>query len=93
LRITPAGARTWVLGCRDLHDGARRFALGKVPAVGLSDAPILRHLFTVPNHPIQNVSGRTGIDPNATLNTSDPAQMASLLKAINRNEKGARLLA
>jgi integrase len=38
LRITPGGAASWVLACRDPHGGMRRFPLGGWPALGLSDA-------------------------------------------------------
>lgn len=38
LRITPAGSRSWVLGCRDVHGLARRFPLGDYPAIGLAEA-------------------------------------------------------
>ena len=38
LRITPAGAKTWVLGCRDRFGSPRRFTLGQYPALGLSEA-------------------------------------------------------
>ena len=38
LRITPAGARSWVLGCRDQHGRSRRFPLGDFPALGIRDA-------------------------------------------------------
>jgi integrase len=38
LRITPAGAKTWVLGCRDTHGRARRFPLGRYPDQGIADA-------------------------------------------------------
>jgi integrase len=38
LRLTPAGAATWVLACRDRHGRMRRFPLGSYPAVGISEA-------------------------------------------------------
>lgn len=38
LRVTPAGAASWVLGCRDRQGRARRFPLGSFPAVGISAA-------------------------------------------------------
>jgi integrase len=38
LRVTPAGAATWVLGCRDRQGKARRFPLGSYPSVGLKAA-------------------------------------------------------
>jgi integrase len=38
LRVTPAGARSWVLGIRDTHGAQRRFPLGSYPAMGISDA-------------------------------------------------------
>lgn len=38
VRITPLGARTWVLGCRDANGAARRFKLGQFPEMGISDA-------------------------------------------------------
>ena len=38
LRLTPAGAATWVLACRDRHGRMRRFPLGNYPALGISEA-------------------------------------------------------
>ena len=38
LRVTPAGAASWILGCRDTLGAARRFALGTYPTMGVSDA-------------------------------------------------------
>lgn len=38
LRLTPTGAKTWVLACRDRHGRMRRFRLGSYPAVGISEA-------------------------------------------------------
>ena len=38
LRVTPAGARTWVWGGRDQDGRARRFVLGNHPAMGISEA-------------------------------------------------------
>ena len=38
LRLTPAGAATWALACRDTHGRMRRFPLGPFPAMGLSEA-------------------------------------------------------
>ena len=38
LRITPAGAKSWVLGMRDEMGLARRFKLGSHPLMGVSDA-------------------------------------------------------
>jgi integrase len=38
LRVTPAGAATWVLACRDAHSRMRRFPLGAFPAMGLAEA-------------------------------------------------------
>ena len=38
LRITPAGAKTWVLGCRDTHGKARRFPIGRYPDQGIAEA-------------------------------------------------------
>lgn len=38
LRLTPAGARTWVLACRDRLGRMRRFPLGNHPAMGIADA-------------------------------------------------------
>jgi integrase len=38
LRITPAGARNWVLGTRDREGRIRRFPLGTYPALGISEA-------------------------------------------------------
>jgi integrase len=38
LRLTPSGAATWVLACRDRHGRMRRFPLGGYPTTGISDA-------------------------------------------------------
>lgn len=38
LRLTPAGAASWVLACRDRQGRMRRFPLGSYPAKGISDA-------------------------------------------------------
>jgi hypothetical protein len=38
LRLTPAGAATWALACRDTHGRMRRFPLGLFPGMGLSEA-------------------------------------------------------
>jgi integrase len=38
LRVTPAGAASWILGCRDRQGHARRFPVGSFPAMGISDA-------------------------------------------------------
>ena len=38
LRLTPSGAATWVLACRDRHGRMRRFPLGGYPAMGVRDA-------------------------------------------------------
>jgi len=38
LRVTPAGARTWIWGGRDQDGRARRFVLGQHPTMGISDA-------------------------------------------------------
>src|SRR5207302_1320551 len=38
LRLTPSGARSWVLACRDPIGAMRRFPLGAYPTMGLSDA-------------------------------------------------------
>jgi len=38
LRLTPAGAMSWVLACRDREGRMRRFPIGSFPAVGVSDA-------------------------------------------------------
>jgi integrase len=38
LRITPSGARSWVLGMRDGEGRARRFPLGEFPALGIGEA-------------------------------------------------------
>lgn len=38
LRVTPAGARTWVWGGRDQDGMPRRFVLGHHPDMGISDA-------------------------------------------------------
>jgi integrase len=38
LRVTPAGARTWVWGGRDQDGRARRFVLGHYPAMSISEA-------------------------------------------------------
>ena len=34
LRLTPGGAATWVLACRDRHGRMRRFPLGRIPYDG-----------------------------------------------------------
>ena len=38
LRLTPAGAASWVLACRDRQGRMRRFPLGSYPSKGISDA-------------------------------------------------------
>src|SRR5689334_10417107 len=38
LRLTPNGAKSWVLACRDRHGRMRRFPLGSYPAMGIGDA-------------------------------------------------------
>jgi integrase len=38
LRLTPAGAATWVLACRDRQGRMRRFPIGSYPAKGISEA-------------------------------------------------------
>lgn len=38
LRVTPAGAASWILGCRDRQGRARRFPVGSFPAVGIAAA-------------------------------------------------------
>jgi integrase len=38
LRVTPKGAQSWVLACRDPIGAMRRFPLGDYPALGISDA-------------------------------------------------------
>jgi integrase len=38
LRLTPGGAATWVLACRDRHGRMRRFPLGSYPTLGISEA-------------------------------------------------------
>jgi integrase len=38
LRLTPAGAATWVLACRDRQGRMRRFPFGRYPDKGISDA-------------------------------------------------------
>jgi integrase len=38
LRVTPAGAKSWVLGCRDPEGRARRFPVGEHPDIGISEA-------------------------------------------------------
>ncbi len=38
LRVTPAGAKSWVLRMRDSGGQTRRFALGSYPALGLAEA-------------------------------------------------------
>jgi integrase len=38
LRLTPAGAASWALACRDPHGRMRRFQMGAFPAMGLSEA-------------------------------------------------------
>jgi Arm DNA-binding domain len=38
LRLTPAGAKSWVLACRDRLGRMRRFPLGNLPDMGISEA-------------------------------------------------------
>lgn len=38
LRLTPGGARSWVLACRDPLGRMRRFPLGQHPTMGIADA-------------------------------------------------------
>jgi hypothetical protein len=38
LRLTPAGAASWVLACRDRLGRMRRFPLGTFPDMGISEA-------------------------------------------------------
>jgi integrase len=38
LRITPRGARAWILGMRDRQGDARRFSLGEYPTLSISEA-------------------------------------------------------
>ena len=38
LRLTPAGAATWVLACRDRQGRMRRFPVGRYPDKGISEA-------------------------------------------------------
>jgi Arm domain-containing DNA-binding protein len=38
LRLTPRGAATWVLACRDRYGRMRRFLLGTYPTIGISEA-------------------------------------------------------
>ena len=38
LRLTPKGAATWVLACRDRQGRMRRFPVGSYPALGISEA-------------------------------------------------------
>jgi Arm DNA-binding domain len=38
LRLTPSGAATWVLACRDRLGRMRRFPLGAYPSMGISEA-------------------------------------------------------
>ena len=38
LRLTPAGAASWVLACRDRLGRMRRFPLGAYPDMGISEA-------------------------------------------------------
>ncbi len=38
LRLTPAGAATWVLACRDRQGRMRRFPIGSYPSKGISEA-------------------------------------------------------
>ena len=38
LRLTPAGAASWVLACRDRLGRMRRFPLGAFPDMGISEA-------------------------------------------------------
>src|SRR5271157_5880968 len=59
LRVTPAGAASWVLGCRDREGRARRFPLGSWPAVGLSEARDAARALR------QRVKGEEAADPIA----------------------------
>lgn len=38
VRVTPAGAASWVLACRDQHGRMRRFPLGRFPSMGVAAA-------------------------------------------------------
>jgi hypothetical protein len=38
LRVAPAGSASWVLGCRNRQGHARRFPIGRYPAIGISAA-------------------------------------------------------
>jgi integrase len=38
LRLTPAGAKSWALACRDREGRMRRFLLGTFPTMGISEA-------------------------------------------------------
>ena len=38
LRLTPSGAASWVLACRDREGRMRRFPIGSWPAMGISEA-------------------------------------------------------
>ncbi len=38
LRVTPAGAASWVLACRDRQGRMRRFPLGRYPSMGIGEA-------------------------------------------------------
>jgi hypothetical protein len=38
LRVTPSGAASWVLACRDRQGRMRRFPLGRFPSIGISEA-------------------------------------------------------
>ncbi len=40
LRLTPAGAKSWVLACRDPFNRMRRFPVGNYPTMGISDARV-----------------------------------------------------
>jgi integrase len=58
IRITPTGARTWLLGARDRLGKARRFQLGSYPTMGISDA---RNAARAMHHKVK----QEGVDPIA----------------------------
>ncbi len=91
LRVTPAGATSWVLGCRDKHGQPRRFPLGSWPAIGLrkarEDAQALRQRVRMEGaDPIveAKLTRAAGQDAKAGIGT-----FASVLDAYE-NRKDAR---
>lgn len=71
LRITPAGSASWVLGCRDKHGQARRFRLGSLQTIGLSQA---------------RVDART-LREEVRLKGADPITEAKMTRAAGQDAK------